>query len=180
MAFIIVGESSPIYELLDLSGTRREDAARNSQFILHAALDCVDLAQWAGSATYLKVVERHNDQLVSAYVTPGGARFMVLHDARGDDGVRAFCNEVHEVRSSLLSSLPWSVFARTPLTRQCPPPPLLPTHTRPPYYYHHTPPNPQLYIKALLNPFYAPGSRLDSPAFDAKVKQLARRYLGYP
>ena len=101
MAFIIIGESSPIYELLDLGGTRREDVSRNALFILHAALDCVDLAQWASGATYLKVVERHNDQLVSAYVTPGGARFLVLHDARGDDGVRAFCNEVHEVRLGL-------------------------------------------------------------------------------
>ena len=98
-AFIIVGSTgAPLYELLDLAGTRREDVARSAQFLLHAALDCVDLAMWASSATYLKVVERHNDQLVSAYVTPGGARFLVLHEVRSDDGVRAFCNEAHEVR----------------------------------------------------------------------------------
>ena len=93
-----------MYELLDLAGTRREDVARNAQFLLHAALDCVDIAMWATTNTYLKVVERHNDQLVSAYVTPGGARFLVLHDARSDDGVRAFCNEVHEVRGRLLAA----------------------------------------------------------------------------
>ncbi len=127
MAFIIVGASAPIYELLDLGGTRREDVSRNALFILHAALDCVDLAQWASSATYLKVVERHNDQLVSAYATPGGARFLVLHDARGDDGVRAFCNEVHEVRRRLVWAPP--PFGTTPPSTLPPP---TPTHTFPP------------------------------------------------
>jgi hypothetical protein len=29
-------------------------------------------------------VDRHQEQLVSAYVTPGGARFLVLHDARNE------------------------------------------------------------------------------------------------
>lgn len=106
-AFIIVGNSgAPLYELLDLAGTRREDVARSAQFLLHAALDCVDLAMWSSSATYLKVVERHNDQLVSAYVTPGGARFLVLHEVRSDDGVRAFCNEAHEVRETRGLALP--------------------------------------------------------------------------
>ena len=30
----------------------------------------------------------------------------------------------------------------------------------------------------LLNPFYKPHSRIESPEFDARVKALARRYLG--
>ncbi len=37
----------------------------------------------------------------------------------------------------------------------------------------------QIYTKLLLNPFYAPGSRIESADFDARAKQLARRYLGY-
>jgi hypothetical protein len=36
----------------------------------------------------------------------------------------------------------------------------------------------QIYTKLLLNPFYTPGSRIDSQDFDLRVKQLARRYLG--
>ena len=67
-----------------------------SQFTLHASLDMVDLAVWSSPSTYLKVVDRHNEQLVSAYVTPGGARFLVLHDARNEDGIRAFCTEVDD------------------------------------------------------------------------------------
>ena len=52
--------------------------------------------------------------------------------ARAQEGIRAFCNEVHE-----------------------------------------------LYIKVLLNPFYAPGSRIDSADFDARVQDRARRYVGF-
>ncbi len=96
MAFMIVGATAPLYEL-DLLA-RREELVRGATYLLHAALDMVDMAMWASSATFLKVVDRHNEQLISAYVTPGGARFLVLHDARSDDGIRAFCNEVHEVR----------------------------------------------------------------------------------
>lgn len=87
MAFMIIGHlGAPVYELLDFAATRREDVARNAQFLLHASLDSVDLAAAspATSSTYLKVVDRHQEQLVSAYVTPGGARFLVLHDARNE------------------------------------------------------------------------------------------------
>ena len=39
---------------------------------------------------YLKVVDRHNEQLVSAYVTPGGAHFLLLHENRNEESVRSF------------------------------------------------------------------------------------------
>lgn len=84
--------------------------------------------------SYLKVVDSLNDARVSAYVTPGCARFMVLHMAadRRDEEVRSFCAEVHE-----------------------------------------------LYVKVLLNPFYAPHTRIESRDFDARVRALARKYLGF-
>lgn len=93
--FVIVGNNQGVlYELDFLS---KPDHARAASFLLHAALDMVDLAVWTTTTTFLKVVDRHNEQLVSAYVTPGGARLLLLHDARNDDGIRAFFNEVHEV-----------------------------------------------------------------------------------
>ena len=117
-------DGAPLYSL------KLSSAAADAEYLLHASLDLVDLAMWSSPGTFLKVVDRHAEQLVSAYVTPGGARLLVLHDARADEGVRAFCAEVHEV-----------------------------------------------YTRLLLNPFYAPGARIESAAFDARVRQLARRYF---
>ena len=94
--FVIVGGTSGV--LYELDFVSKADVARALTFTLHASLDMVDLAVWSSPSTYLKVVDRHNEQLVSAYVTPGGARFLVLHDARNEEGIRAFCTEVHEVR----------------------------------------------------------------------------------
>lgn len=34
-----------------------------------------------------------------------------------------------------------------------------------------------LYVRALLNPFYAPGTRVTSPGFRARVKTSAKRHL---
>ena len=78
------------------------------------------------------MVDRHESQMVSAYVTPGGYRFMLLHEARNEEGIRAFFTEAHE-----------------------------------------------LLLKAMLNPFYVPHGRIEAKEFDARVKALARRYLGY-
>ena len=35
----------------------------------------------------------------------------------------------------------------------------------------------ELYLKTLLNPFYAPGAPITSRVFDARVRAAARRYL---
>jgi hypothetical protein len=70
--------------------------------------------------------------MVSAYVTAGGIRMLLLHDARNEEGIKQFCTEVNE-----------------------------------------------LYIKLLLNPFYIPHTKIDNKDFDARVRALARRHLGY-
>ena len=95
-------KDEPLYEL-DLSGRRDDASARSSALALHAALDGVDRATAAasaasgGGACFLKVVDRANELLVSAHVTAGGARLLLLHDGRAEDGVRAFFAEVVEL-----------------------------------------------------------------------------------
>ena len=101
-----------------------------SQFILHAALDLVDEMQWKTNATFLKTVDKYNDLYISAFLSPGGVRFLLLSEAKNEDAVRNFFNEVYE-----------------------------------------------LYIRVLLNPFYTPGTRIKSTAFDARVKLSAQSHL---
>lgn len=89
----------PIYEL-EVPG-RREDAARQAQFVLHASLDQVDLVIWNNPAVYLKVIDRVSEQMVSAHVTHSGARILVLHEQRNEEGIRVFCAEVAELLAKL-------------------------------------------------------------------------------
>lgn len=79
-----------------------EGAARAAQFILHASLDMVDMNTWATTANYLKVVDRHNEQMVSAYVTAGGLKFLILHDTRNEENIKTFCQAVNELYVKLL------------------------------------------------------------------------------
>jgi hypothetical protein len=44
-----------------------------------------------------KTVDRFNNLYVSALVTPGGGRLLLLHDGRGDDAVRAFLTDAYEL-----------------------------------------------------------------------------------
>lgn len=46
---------------------------------------------------FLRVIDRFNNLLVSAYVTPGGAYLLLLHDGRNEDAVRSFMMEMHEI-----------------------------------------------------------------------------------
>ncbi|KAI8873608.1 trafficking protein particle complex protein 2 [Ramicandelaber brevisporus] len=137
--FVIVGPGDrPLYEAeLGLI----LNAKHLSQFIVHSALDVVDEAVWASSQPYLRAVDRFNDQLVSAYVTPGNIRLLLVHSApssegssssaaRTEESIRLFFTDVHDI-----------------------------------------------YVKAQMNPFFSTGTSIKSPAFDAKVRALARRHL---
>ncbi|GMF21411.1 unnamed protein product [Phytophthora fragariaefolia] len=93
--FVVVGSKEPLYKME--MRARREESAHVDEFVLHAALDLVDELMWTTPAMALKVVDRFNDQLVSAFVTASGVKFLLLHETRNDDTVKAFFHEVHEL-----------------------------------------------------------------------------------
>ena len=45
----------------------------------------------------LQVVDRFNNLLVTAFASPGNARFLLLHDGRSDDAIKQFFLEVYEL-----------------------------------------------------------------------------------
>ncbi|KAH0659176.1 hypothetical protein KY290_028722 [Solanum tuberosum] len=70
--FMIVSRNDiPIYEAEVGTAPKKEDAAHQHQFILHAALDIVQDLAWTTSAMFLKSIDRFNDLVVSVYVTAG-------------------------------------------------------------------------------------------------------------
>ena len=98
--FIIVGhDDNPIYECRFVG---EKESSYMSQFILHASLDLVDEIQWKTPTTFLKTIDRYNDLHISAYVTPGSVRFLLLHEAKNEDAVRSFFQDVHELYIKVL------------------------------------------------------------------------------
>ncbi|KAJ0974892.1 hypothetical protein J5N97_016857 [Dioscorea zingiberensis] len=103
--FIIVSRNDiPIYEAEVGSAIKKEEAAHQHQFILHAALDIVQDLVWTTSAMFLKAMDRFNDLVVSVYVTAGHILhiLMLLHDSRNEDGIKSFFQEVHELYIKIL------------------------------------------------------------------------------
>jgi hypothetical protein len=101
--FVMVAHGdTPIYEAEFLNTQRREDTSHLNQFIIHAALDMVDETVWGTSNMYLKCVDKFNDYFISAFVTAGHIKLMLLHDVRNEDGIKNFFQEVHELYVKVL------------------------------------------------------------------------------
>lgn len=67
------------------------------QLVLHSSLDMVDEKMWETRDMYLKVVDRYNDQSISAFVTPSNYRFLLLHENRQEDGVKMFFTDLYNL-----------------------------------------------------------------------------------
>ncbi|KAK9281695.1 hypothetical protein L1049_004599 [Liquidambar formosana] len=113
--FIIVSRNNiPIYEAEVGSALKKEDAAHQHHFILHAALDIVQDLAWTTSAMFLKGADKFDGLVVSVYVTAGHTRLMLLHDSRNDDGIKSFFQEVHELYIKVYHCLCFSVMQSFP------------------------------------------------------------------
>lgn len=71
----------------------------------------VDELRWSrstGTSPYLKVVDRYDEWLVSAYLCPTGDKLMLLHDVKSEDAVRQFLSDSSDLQCKVMASL-WFV-----------------------------------------------------------------------
>ncbi|ESK97483.1 trafficking protein particle complex subunit 2 [Moniliophthora roreri MCA 2997] len=67
------------------------------QMIANASLDVIEDVMRKENAMYLKCVDKFNEWTVSAFITPGNSKFLLLHEGKNDEGIRGFLMEVWEV-----------------------------------------------------------------------------------
>merc|ERR1711998_63446 len=93
--FVIVGKrDNPLYELV--SSPKLQDASHFNQFIVHAALDVVEEEVWKKQNMFLGSVDKFNDQFISAFVTAGQVKFMLLHErGNNEEAIKSFFTEVY-------------------------------------------------------------------------------------
>jgi hypothetical protein len=107
VVFMIVGKSEPLYEA-DI-GAVSDDLSYLHQFILHSSLDMLSTVLWSNSSTYLKNIDRFNSLQVSAYITPGGMTFLLLHNGKNEDIIKAFFTDMNEVYVKYLMN-PFAIY----------------------------------------------------------------------
>jgi len=117
--FTIVGKSEPLFEaelIPPSSGSQpaatSDELAYLHQFVLHASLDMVQSSMWSNNANFLRVIDRFNTLLVSAYITPGGTVMLLLHHGRtNEESIRAFFVEVGDLYAKHVMN-PFAVLVR--------------------------------------------------------------------
>ncbi|KAA1466156.1 Sedlin [Dentipellis sp. KUC8613] len=67
------------------------------QMIANASLDVIEEVVRRDNGMYLKAVDKFNEWTVSAFVTPGNMKFVLLHESKNDEGIRAFFMDVWEL-----------------------------------------------------------------------------------
>ncbi|ORY56542.1 Sedlin [Leucosporidium creatinivorum] len=66
------------------------------QLVAHASLDVVEDVQWGNGGMYLKSIDKFHEWTVSAWLTPGGVKIILLHELKNDEGIRLFLQETWE------------------------------------------------------------------------------------
>jgi hypothetical protein len=57
---------------------------------------------WVNDSCFLRVVDKFDTTIVSAYVSVGGHYLLLLHEGKEEDQVHFFFKEVHDVLSRYL------------------------------------------------------------------------------
>ncbi|KAF9360510.1 Trafficking protein particle complex subunit 2 [Mortierella sp. AD094] len=117
--FVMIGtKDNPIYEAefvsvntarsssggAAVSEAKKEEFRHLNQFIAHSALDMIEDIQWSTNQMYLKTIDKFNERFISAYLTAGNIKLLLLHDAKSEDAIKNFFNDCYELYIKTLLS----------------------------------------------------------------------------
>ncbi|KAL1977465.1 hypothetical protein VTN31DRAFT_324 [Thermomyces dupontii] len=172
-----------------------ESAAYMNQFIVHAALDIVEEAQWTNGSLYLKHIDTYPPAAayVSAFLTPSGVRFLLLHQpppnaaagtasGSGSSSTSTSVNPFAGLASSMSGSgSASSPTSASPLARVASSSSSVATNPTSPQaeeavrqFMNEVYEN---WVKTVMSPFYRQGMPVTSPVFRARVQAAARKWL---
>jgi hypothetical protein len=120
---------------------------------------------------HLGVVDRFNSLQVSAFTTATRIKFLLLHEGRSDDLVKSFFRDVYEL---YLRVKTWEQRAGLQAGQ------LSASWLMAVLKCHPAFPTCCICFSAvqvMLNPFHTPTSKITTPLFHQKVRQLARSYF---
>jgi len=168
--FVIISPAdSPLFELT--FGTSKaggdgiarfkngETSRYMNQFVVHAAIDIVEEAQWLTPNMWLKVIDHYapTNSHISCFITGTNVRFMLLHQPLTGPAGPA---------GSRTSTVPSSSIPHNPTSPQ----------TEEAIRQFMTEVF-ELWTKTLMNPFYRIGDQVKSGVFRARVTATARKWL---
>lgn len=168
--FTIIGtRDNPIYELelssfkaggsLSISGQNAYVPGKSQfptsvkellPFISNSSLDLIDDVQWSSNVFNLGRIDSFYGLLVNAFITQGNIKFILCHDSN--------TNSNHGSGGIGSGGSSTSKYDDNSIKQ---------------FFMEVN----ELYVKCLLNPFYAVNDPISSPDFDLRIKLIARKYL---
>ncbi|PYH85419.1 Sedlin [Aspergillus uvarum CBS 121591] len=148
-----------------------------NQFIIHSSLDMVEEAQWMNGNMYLKHIDTYPpaSAYISAFLTPSGARFLLLHQPPNAAGPNANAGSGITGSSILGGSFSaGSSSARASASSIAANPTSPQTEEAVRQFMTEVYEN---YVKTVMNPFYRQGMEIRSAVFRSRVTAAGRKWL---
>ncbi|PWY93247.1 Sedlin [Aspergillus sclerotioniger CBS 115572] len=126
-----------------------------NQFIIHSSLDVVEEAQWMNGNMYLKHIDTYPpaSAYISAFLTPSGARFLLLHQPP----------QLPSNSTGAGSSVSVAANPTSPQTEEA-------VRQFMTEVYEN-------YVKTVMSPFYRQGMEIKSSVFRGRVTAAGRKWL---
>eukprot|EP00750_Incisomonas_marina_P016642 INCI19249.1.p1 GENE.INCI19249.1~~INCI19249.1.p1 ORF type:complete len:147 (-),score=27.64 INCI19249.1:195-635(-) len=96
--FMMVSDTDfPVFEAYFQGYATQSELVKNQKdYILYSALDMVDNELLLSTKNYYEELDSFNEWKISAFVSPGQTKYLLMHRNECREGISAFFKEVHQ------------------------------------------------------------------------------------